>query len=113
MVTEPTICGVCRRRATGLGYAPRQGQQVMWLCEDSACHGSAKEFYKMPKAKLEELEKRALRFGGRLGGEYLDSLEVTDLAKLEPETYDEYLRLVLHGYSEFMQSEFTPEEVPY
>lgn len=53
---------------------------------------------------VDERERVALLAGGRMGGEYLESLGVTDLAALGEAQWLQFLRCVLGGYADAMQS---------
>lgn len=66
----------------------------------------------MPRKKLDDYEERALEDGGNAGGEYLDSINKTDLAELEPEEWSTFLGCILKGYAESMR-EIVSREVPY
>lgn len=48
----------------------------------------------------DERERVALLTGGRAGGEYLDGLGLTDLARLTDAQWHQFLRCVVGGYQE-------------
>ncbi|WP_435018473.1 DUF6511 domain-containing protein [Tundrisphaera sp. TA3] len=50
----------------------------------------------------DEKERIALLAGGRMGGEYLDSLGVSDLAALDDGRWLQFLRCVVGGYADAM-----------
>ena len=61
-----------------------------------------------------EQERIALLTGGRLGGEYLDSLGVTDLARLDDDAWYQFLRCVVGGYQEALQQiQHASQGLPY
>jgi hypothetical protein len=66
----------------------------------------------MPQARFDEFERKALLAGGERAGEYLDGVGVTDLAKLQPEEWQQFLERVLGGYSERMR-EFAEGRAPF
>jgi hypothetical protein len=45
-------------------------------------------------------EMTSLHHGGRMGGEYLQSIGVYDLSQLSPEQWEQFLKCVLGGYFE-------------
>lgn len=61
---------------------------------------------------VSETELEALRVGGERAGAYLDSINKTDLADLTAEEWDEFLSLILCGYSERIR-ELTSEAPPF
>jgi hypothetical protein len=48
-------------------------------------------------------EKAALVAGGNAGGEYLDSIGITDLVTLSVEQYQQYVECVVGGYIEHLE----------
>jgi len=103
----PTVCAVCRRHAVWLGYAsPRQDRApVIWLCDDEYCHAAAARIYTMPSSKLDAHEAAAMLEAGALAADYLESLNQTDLAKLNPEQWREFLHRLLAGYEHVLRRE--------
>lgn len=51
----------------------------------------------------DEQERISLLTGGQMGGEYLDSLGVSDLARLDDGQWLQFLRCVLGGFQGAMQ----------
>ncbi|CAK0745765.1 hypothetical protein CCP2SC5_1380002 [Azospirillaceae bacterium] len=49
-------------------------------------------------------EIAALEHGGRMGGEYLESLRRTDLAQLTVEQWRTFIEAVVTGYCDHMQA---------
>lgn len=43
-------------------------------------------------------EHDAIMYGGQMGGEYLDSINITDLAALTPEQWQTFLEVVCLNY---------------
>jgi hypothetical protein len=110
---DHAVCGVCRRRAFGLGYAPKRSTNIMWLCDSADCHHAAAKVYTMPQPTLDKHETLAADMGGQWAGEYLDELGVTDLTKLSPDEWREFLRRVVVGFSDALRNGFKPEEIPF
>lgn len=54
----------------------------------------------MPDALLTTYEERALDLAGERAGEYLDSIDKTDLAELSSTEWREFLRHVAIGFAE-------------
>ena len=48
-------------------------------------------------------EQAAMIAGGNAGGEYLDSICVTDLVTLSVEQYKQFIECVVSGYVEHLQ----------
>jgi len=48
-------------------------------------------------------ERAALAYAGDMGGAYLDSLGLTDLAQLSPKQWQTFLGCVIGGYGERLQ----------
>jgi hypothetical protein len=109
---NPTACAVCRRQAVWLGYAPSKPDRapVIWLCSDNSCHAAARKVYVMPESMLEAYELGAMLEAGTVAGEYLDTLEQTDLARLEPEQWREFLRRLLLGYERALRRKILNDE---
>jgi len=99
---QPTACAVCRRHAVALGYAPSPSKQerlpIIWLCDDEYCHAAAARIYAMPRKMLDALELGAMLEAGGIAAEYLEAVGTTDLAKLSPDDWREFLRLLLTSY---------------
>ena len=47
---------------------------------------------------MTENERSAIIHGGNCGGEYLDSIRITDLARLTQANYETFIRCVVSGY---------------
>lgn len=48
-------------------------------------------------------ECAALAYASEMGGEYLDSLGLTDLAQLSPDQWQTFLRCIIGGYGARLQ----------
>lgn len=111
--TEPTGCAVCRRHAVCLGYAPKQGQPLIWLCDNNECHAVAKRIYKMPKDQLDAYELGAIREAGNQAGAFLDEINKTDLATLDGDEWSEFLRRVVVGFEVTMRKRILDGSPPF
>jgi hypothetical protein len=101
----PTVCGVCRRHAVWLGYAPPKLERppIIWLCDNNGCHAAAKRVYAMPGPLLDAYEIGAALEAGSAAGEYLDAIGQTDLAKLDAGQWREFLRRLLISYEQALR----------
>jgi hypothetical protein len=62
----------------------------------------------------DEIERIAVLAGGRDGGEYLDSLGVSDLASLNDQQWAQFLRCVVGGFQRAMQDiQHANDGLPY
>jgi hypothetical protein len=108
----PTACAVCRRHAVWLGYAPPEQDRapVIWLCDDNDCHAAAKKVYVMPKKMLDAYELGAMLEAGAIAASYLEELGTTDIAKLGPDQWREFLRRLLTGYEHVLRRKILNDE---
>jgi Family of unknown function (DUF6511) len=101
---QPTACAVCRRHAVWLGFRPSKYRlPIIWLCDDEYCHAAAVRVYAMPKKMLDAHELGAMLEAGEIAGEYLEELGTTDLAKLSPDQWREFLRQLLTSYEHILR----------
>jgi len=109
---QPTACAVCRRHAVWLGYAPRKPDRLptIWLCDDEYCHAAAARVYAMPGKMLDAHELGAMLEAGNIAGCYLEELGTTDLAKLDPGQWREFLRQLLTGYEAVLRRKILNDE---
>ena len=116
------VCFICKRRHDNIGYSPHDRAPIKWVCwecldethqpDTNGTSSKLPRLYHMARRALDDYERRALEDGGNAGGEYLDSINKTDLAELDPEEWREFLGLVLRGYADSMR-EIVSREVPY
>jgi len=102
-------CFICRRRADGIGTGTEK--KVGWLCNE--CKDLGPEAYKMSDRHFDEFEKRALAQAGEAAGGYLDSLGVTDLAKLQPEEWETFLQTVINTFGSAIRTEVQSGKAPF
>jgi len=110
---EPTLCAVCRRHAVWIGYHAGGQSPVIWLCDDSNCHATAKKIYAMPQGKLDAYEIGAALEAGAIAGGYLEEIGTTDLAALSPEQWREFLRRFVTGFEQAMRRKILENEPPF
>ena len=110
---EPTLCAVCRRHATGLGYAPRQGAKAVWLCDDYTCHQLGKRIYHMPKSTLDAYEHGASIDAMDAAGSYLAEIEKFDMRELSDQELAEFRTRFVVGYEDAMRKKILSGEAPF
>lgn len=98
---NPGACFVCRRSATGFGVA--RGDRVGWMCLECRNAVIGRIAIAMPETNFDHYESYALTQAGNEGGEFLDSLGITDLAALPPEAYHQFLEIVVNSFGEAMR----------
>jgi hypothetical protein len=112
--TEPTACAVCRRHAIWVGYTPKpRNREVIWLCDDNACHALARRIYTMPAATLDAFEIGAVLEAGSNAGGYLEEIGKTDLAALDANEWREFLRRIVVGYEQALRRKILANEAPF
>lgn len=101
---EPVCCAVCKRAAAGFGYTMRWGQPVKWLCDNLECISLGSTIYKMSIKALSQQEAISLAEAGDAAGEYLQSINKTDLAELDREEWLTFLKTVMVSYEQNMRT---------
>ncbi len=111
---EPICCAVCLRLALAIGYAPKQGAPVAWLCEDCIAKPDlGRIVYHMTAKTLSHHEAAALAEAGELAGDYLMSIGKTDLASLTTEEWLTFLKTVFEAYAQNMRSRLLDHAAPF
>jgi hypothetical protein len=110
---EPTLCAVCRRHAVWIGYHAGGQSPVIWLCDDSNCHATAKKVYAMPQRIMDAYEIGAALEAGAIAGGYLEEIGTTDLAALSPEQWREFLRRFVIGFEQAIRRKILENEAPF
>jgi hypothetical protein len=110
---EPVCCGVCKRLAHGIGYAPKQGKPVLWLCTNTDCISLGETVFKMAPKTLSAHELMALDEAGEVAGAYLESIGKFDLAQLSQTEWIEFLRTVLNSYGDKMRARLLNHVAPF
>ena len=85
-------CEICKRQARGVQYKGRKA------CSMEHMKLLGKDARNMIDATKHETA--AALHGGTFGGQYLDSIGQTDLAKLQPDQWQQFLLCVIGGYHE-------------
>ena len=111
----PIVCGVCRRRASGIGFAPGgyKPPPVLWLCDDPRCHRLGKTAYQMPECKMDEFESRARFAAGQDAGAYLDEIGKTDLETLSEREWLLFIDKVILGFEQSLREQLTKSAAPF
>lgn len=112
---EPIACRVCRRRATGFGFAPpaNKGAPKIDLCGHPECLAVAPKVYDMPDKQLDAYEAKARDEAGEAAGAYLDEVGETDLAALTPEQWAEFGARFVQGFAASLRRQITSGEPPF
>lgn len=110
---EPVCCAVCHRMATGLGYAPRYGKPIAWLCDDPDCLTLGKTVFHMPRKALAQQEAFSLQEAGQEAGAYLESIGKFSLAELNEEEWTTFLKTVLNAFGEKMRARLLSHAAPF
>jgi hypothetical protein len=109
---EPICCGVCRREAIGVGYAPRSGKPVLWGCEHCTGHMLKKVFHMTP-SELSFFERQSLLDAGSVAGGYLESIGKFSLDQLSPEEWETFLQTILTSYGDEMRKRVLNLDAPF
>ena len=110
---DPVVCAVCKRAAMGIGYSPRAGAPIAWLCEDAECVKLGRVVFHMASKALNHHETVAIAEAGNEAGAFLDSIGKYDLATLEPDEYLAFLRVVLTSYEKAMRRRLLNHAAPF
>jgi hypothetical protein len=93
------LCAVCRREGRGFGFDPaliglKSGplHACSMICLDIIARRRGTMIDPTPN------ERAAIRHAGEMGGEYLDSLGRTDLARLSEAEWLAFVEAVVTGY---------------
>lgn len=108
---DPGTCFICRRRHDNLGYAPTPRHPLKWVCAE--CVPLAKGIYHMPRAQIDEFERKALDDAGEAAGAYLDEIGKTDLAAMTPEEWAAFWERGLLAYGRAMREQATKLHAPF
>lgn len=82
-------CGICGRRADGIGFSPHGHMPAVWVCNDCGPE-RARTAARMRDFDL--VERKAFGIAARRAGEFLDTIGKTDFAVLSLEEYEGFLR---------------------
>lgn len=105
--SEPSVCGVCARHSSGIGYANQSRKfSILWLCDECVGTPAVRKVYAMSEKQLTATERKAIDeafrlvaskiFEAVLGSLWSES--VRNLDDLTPEKFSAALdRLVLEG----------------
>lgn len=99
---DGNCCGVCGRRAIGLGHAPDAYQnekaRIMWICDDQECIQIAKDTYSMKQDEFDRIERMALEDGQKAAEDYCDEIRIYDFRELSLAQAEEFSRRLVAGY---------------
>lgn len=108
---QSEICFVCRRRSWGIGVGDL-GRKTGWTCR--ACNPDiAWSAFRMSDDRFDVYETKALKAAGGEAGAYLDSIGVTDLAKLTEGEWERFLRIVIDSFGDGIRKEIDGNQPPF
>jgi Family of unknown function (DUF6511) len=110
---EPVCCGVCMRQATGIGYAPKQGKPVLWLCQNTECISLGQTVFHMKPSTLSAYELFSIDDAGAAAGAYLESIGKFNLAELTAEEWTTFLKTFLTSYGDKMRERIATHSAPF
>lgn len=97
------ICAVCRREARGFGFDPALGR--VHGHPAAACSMRCLDLVFRACGMIDPTpnERAAIRRGGAMGGEYLESLGKSDLARLSETEWLTFVEAVITGYCDALR----------
>lgn len=112
-INDPADCWLCKRRAEGLGLGPPEGDRwnknPRWVC--SECVPLAREIRNMKY--FDPYENIAIADAGEKAGEYLDSIDKSDLATLTTEEWIKFLRFVVVAFGDSLRAQIAEHRAPF
>lgn len=108
------ICFCCLRQDDGVGvYSSgyKMRVDVAWSCLKHVPLG--RKAFAMSAQDFNRVETKATKEAGKRAGQYLNSLGVTDLAKLTVEEYAEFCRAMIIGFGDAMEQLLASDEAPF
>ena len=109
------LCCVCRRPATGLGWAPKYVKTVdlvAWVCDDPECVAIARDSYGMKQLEFNRIDNMATSDAGAALEQFLDKIGKTDLRALTQAEWDEALKTTIGGYRAALKGRLR-DEAPF
>lgn len=82
-------CGICGRRADGIGHAIDGRMPAIWVCNDCGPE-RARQVARMRDFDL--CERKAFALAAQRAGQFLDTIGKTDFACLTREEYEAFLK---------------------
>lgn len=97
------ICAVCRREARGFGFDPALGR--VHGRPAAACSMRCLDVVFMVRGMIDPTpnERAAIRRGGEMGGEYLESVRKADLSQLTETEWLTFVEAVITGYCDALR----------
>lgn len=84
-----STCGICGRRADGIGCSPYGHMPAVWVCNDCGPE-RARATARMRDFDL--VERKAFGIAARKAGQFLDTIGKTDFALLSLDEYEGFLK---------------------
>jgi hypothetical protein len=110
---EPVCCSVCMREAVGIGYAPKQGKPILWLCKNTDCISLGQTVFHMNPKTFTAYELFSLDDAGAAAGAYLESIGKFNLADLSGDEWTTFLKTVLASYGDKMRERLLSHAAPF
>jgi hypothetical protein len=95
------VCFVCKRRHDNIGFAASRNHSIKWNCWP--CNEITMIAGKMVKKQFDAFETESMMNGGAIAGQYLDSINQTDLARLSESQFILFFAKFMGGYEESMR----------
>lgn len=96
----PTECACCSQPSNWVGWRPKPGMPFLFFCENLGCQAQAERLYAMTESEFSDINNFSIWDGAVKGGEYLDSIGVTDIAKMSQEQFFELGKAIVTGYQD-------------
>jgi Family of unknown function (DUF6511) len=106
---EPANCPFCQRHAWSIGIK-RLGRDH-WICLE--CAQVASLLSNVKKPDLTTYEQNAILDAGAKGGEFLDSIGVTDLAALDEAQFVEFIKTVVFRFGDSVREQVEAGAAPF
>jgi len=109
------LCAVCRREPRGFGWF-ESGHRVSDRRRDASrrrlCCRACQDICLRRRGMIDptESELAAMAHGGRMGGEYLESIGKSDLARLSLDEWSNFIDCVVTGYCDALRDLAAPLE---
>ncbi|GGE18305.1 hypothetical protein GCM10011390_41850 [Aureimonas endophytica] len=114
---DDTVCGVCAREATGIGYAPRSSRgtpdrPILWICDDPDCIEIARNSYDMRQEDFTRIESLASHEGGHALEAFCEEIGKFDFREFSQAEFFEANRRMVAGYRSALKIKLR-DEAPF
>jgi hypothetical protein len=105
MINPVGTCRICKRRHDNIGFQLTRSRPIKWFCHDDSPYMS--DAAAMTKKTFDIYETEAMQAGGASAGQYLDSINQTDLAQLDENQFLLFFAKFMGAYEDRMRKVFT------